>query len=354
MNKLILYSHVNSWHISRNLSLFEELGYECRMFRWLDRDFFRRPFAVYLNWYESVKVGNIIATWTKFLLHIITLRYAKFTGIKIIASFHNKEPHNNAHPRMANYLFDLVFHLADRIVIFNEGGRTDLKRYLTEKEIEEKAVCIPPVSYIGAYPYVRHEWIANVQEKQGMKILMAGTLSQSYKNAEMLMDIAAELKDKDIEFVFAGKTKGEKQTALFEEKTKGLIHVTTAFRYVEDNEMAHLLEMCDVLIIPYNVESINNSGTARMAFSYGRTVICPRIPSLEAIPEELVYEYEYRNHEDHRHVLKQQILTAYNEWQNNHESLHQKGERLKHLMEENNSPEVVKERYRQLFNSLEK
>ena len=59
MKKLILYSNVNSWHISRNLSLFEDLGYECRMFRWLDRDFFCRPFAIYLNWYENIKVGNI-------------------------------------------------------------------------------------------------------------------------------------------------------------------------------------------------------------------------------------------------------------------------------------------------------
>ena len=354
MKKLILYSNVNSWHISRNLSLFEDLGYECRMFRWLDRDFFCRPFAIYLNWYENIKVGNIVASLTKFLLQIITLRFAKLFGIKIVASFHNKEPHNNMYPRLANYLFYLVFHLSDRIVIFNESGRTDLKRYLTEKEIAEKTVYIPPVSYIGAYPYVRHGWITNIQNKNSMKILMAGTLSQPYKNAEMLMDIAAKLKEKNIEFVFAGSIKAGQQTTLFKEKTRGLSHVTTMFRYIEDNEMAHLLEMCDVLIIPYNVESINNSGTARMAFSYGRTVICPRIPSLEAIPEELVFEYDYRDREDHRHVLEQQILTAYHEWEHNHESLHNKGNKLKLLMEENNSPEVVKERYRKLFKSLEK
>ena len=117
MKKLILYSNVNSWHISRNLSLFEDLGYECRMFRWLDRDFFCRPFAIYLNWYENIKVGNIVASLTKFLLQIITLRFAKLFGIKIVASFHNKEPHNNMYPRLANYLFYLVFHLSDRIVI---------------------------------------------------------------------------------------------------------------------------------------------------------------------------------------------------------------------------------------------
>ena len=352
--KQIQYNKTSSEHIHRNIKLFEELGYQCVQFSFAMTKLFPKPFVVYLNWFENLYMKNDIIMYLILSLQLFTLYVCKLFNIKIVASFHNKEPHTNKHNKLSNYMFRLVFKSASRIVIFNEGGRNDLKRYLNDEEIQKKTVCIPPINYIGVYPYVRHDWITNIENRKGMKVLFAGSMVQSYKNAEMIMDIAHSLKNEDIYFIFAGKVKDENQKQLFIKKTKGLEHVCTMFRFVKDDEMAQLLEMCDVLVIPYDIESINNSGTARMAFSYGRTVICPKIPSMESVPEDLAYLYTYNNRDDHRLVVEKIILSAYSEWIVDGESLHIKGEKLKEQMETFNSPQVVRENYRKLFESFNK
>ena len=116
--------------------------------------------------------------------------------------------------------------------------------------------------------------------------------------------------------------------------------------------MAHLIEMCDLLIIPYNVESISNSGTARLAFSYARTVICPDIPFLEDIPNDLIYTYTYSDRADHKRKVEETILKAYNDWTTDAEVLHKKGSMLKQIMEKENSPEVITQKYRSIFNEI--
>lgn len=353
MKPVILSSYNNADHIRYNLEMFKTFGYEIRVFKFLNKDFFKKSSRfVYLNWYENIETDKpgAISVFLKFLMKVFTLRYMQFSNLKIITSFHNKEAHAKLAPALAKYIFKLVLKVSDRIVVFNKCGFKDLERYLSKEEIECKAVLVPAVNYIGHYPYVKHDWITDIQSKPQMKILFAGRMNQPYKNVPMMMEIARELQDKNILFVFAGNAKEYKTEYMA--LTNGLKNVVAEFRFVEDNEMAQLLEMCDAMIVPYNVESISNSGTVRLAFSYARTVICPDIPFLEDIPHDLIFTYNYKDHADHKLQLKKVILEAYKDWQTDSESLNKKGESLKHIMEECNSPEVIKEKYNIIFNQL--
>lgn len=353
MKPVILSSYNNTDHIRHNLEMFKTFGYDVKVFKFLNKDFFRKSSkVVYLNWYENIETDKpgAISVFLKFLLKVVTLRYMQCSNLKVITSFHNKKAHAKLAPALAKYIFKLVFKVADKVVVFNKCGFKDLECYLSKEEIGRKAVLVPAVNYIGHYPYVKHNWITELQAKPQMKILFAGRMKQPYKNVPMVMEIARELQDKNILFVFAGNAKEYK--AEYMALTEGLSNVVAEFRFVEDNEMAQLLEMCDAMIVPYNVESISNSGTARLAFSYARTVICPDIPFLEDIPHDLIYTYNYKNHADHKEQLRNVILEAYADWQKDSESLHQKGDSLINIMKECNSPEVITEKYKLIFNEL--
>lgn len=339
-----------SEHLNRNIKMFEEFGINCRGFRMVPiRFLFSKTDILYLNWYENIYNGFLLISLAQFIVKNLVLEVAKWKGMRIYSSQHNKLQHDSKHPFLSQMMFQRVYSLSDRIIVFSEGAISDLARYLSVKEAMRKAYVIPPVNYIGSYPYVEHEWIARLGEDDSMILLFVGSLNHPYKNVDMVIDIAKEMQNEKIKFVFAGKMSNQEQVELYREKIKGYGNIVGEFRFIEDDEMAHLLEISDIVIMPYDIESISNSGTARLAFSYARTVICPLIHSLESIPENLVYTYCYKSREEHKDKVRKAIDEAYSDYCKCPESLKQKGKRLRGIMEEHNSTEVVKEKYRNLF-----
>lgn len=351
MKKRIIYNFTTSEHIKRNLKMFEELGFECVPFKWFP-PVCPRPNVLYLNWYESVSnyERRFIVIVVSILSKMFTIFLAKLLRIKIVSTFHNREAHTNVNKNIGNFLFKLVFDNSNRIVIFNQSSKQDLARYINSSKISLRTFFIPPVNYIGIYPETQHDWISSFEKREELKVLFFGTMNQAYKNAEMVMTLAREMRDLRILFVFAGYA-DEDHKVLFDSKIKGLNNVISVFRYIKDNEISHLFKACDLLVIPYDVNSVNNSGTARLAFSYGTSTICPVIPSMEYIPNDLVYLYSYSEN-SHISALKEILLKAYDDYMNDKSIIKIKGERLRELMERNNSPSIVKEYYRKLFDNL--
>lgn len=351
MSKYIIYNKgkfLESEHVNKNIRMFEACGAKCEDF-WNIPSLKQLWYAdiMYLNWYENIYKGAWPIAVGQYLAKLLVLCFSKMRGVKIFSSQHNRVVHDPMYPRLCNSLFKKIYKISDKIIIFSEGGKKDLELFITPKEAEAKAYYIPPVNYIGSYPYMKHDWITALQTNNKMTVMFAGSLNHPYKNVDMVVDIAKEMKDRNIQFVFAGRLKGDEQLEYYSNKIKGYDNISAEFRYLDDNEMAQILEIADLVIMPYNVESISNSGTARMAFSYARTIICPMIPSLENIPVELIYTYEDGN--DRKQKVTAQILKAYNDYCIDKESLHEKGEKLKKIMEERNSPEVVSARYIELF-----
>ena len=176
-------------------------------------------------------------------------------------------------------------------------------------------------------------------------------MSYPYKNVEMVIGIAKKMSDKNIRFIFAGKVGNDTLRRKYTDEVAGLNNVIVEFRFIKDEEIAQLLEIGDVIIVPYDVESMSNSGTARLAFSYGRTVICPKIPSVESIPDDLIYTYSYSTREEHEGKLIEQINLAYKDYLEDHTCFIKKGQMLKEIMIANNSEEAIMCRYKEIFDN---
>lgn len=343
-------------HIKRNLEIFKSLGIESKWYGYNPFNIlFKKADYLYLNWYEKIYNGNIITSTLFYLGHEMRLLLARMLGLRIITSFHNKEPHDKNFYCYRKRLLKASIKYADAIVVFNEHGKEDLLQFLPKSEIEKRAYYIPAINYIGVYPLIEHRWIKQIEERKTIKFLFSGSLYPKYKNFEMAVDIAKQYKNNsDVDFVFAGKLGWDvERTNQLKNDLSEYSNVFLHDKFIDNNEMAHLLRMSDVVIIPYEVESINNSGTTRLAFSYARTVICPAIPSLDYIPKDLVYTYTYQDREQHRLAYKQQIDRVISDYRENPVSIRLKGETLKHIMETNNSFEALREKYKKLFDDLD-
>lgn len=338
-----------SEHLNKNIKMFESFGIECKSFRLFPtKMLFTSRGILYLNWYENIYNGNLLIALAQFVLKNIVLTAARIKGMRIITSQHNKVQHDSRHLILSKAMFKLIYSASEKIIVFSESSVKDLELYISTTDAQNKAYYVPPVNYIGSYPYVEHEWISNLRD-DNMIVMFIGSLNHPYKNVDMVIDIAKEMTENKIKFVFAGKMANQEQSDLYNKKVKGYDNIVGMFRYINDDEIAQLLAVSDIVIMPYDVESISNSGTARLAFSYGRSIICPQIPSLEKIPRQLIYTYQYSSKEDHKKKVKESIMAAYEEYKLDNSSLHEKGEKLREIMEDNNSPEVVKKRYEALF-----
>ena len=105
--------------------------------------------------------------------------------------------------------------------------------------------------------------------------------------------------------------------------------------------------------MPYDTRSAANSGTGRLAFSYARSVVTPDIPSMNAIPDELIYKYHYDSPDEHYEKFLSALKRACADWQRDPERLREKGRALKKLMETDYSEQAVMEQYRGIFRRLE-
>lgn len=308
--------------------------------------------AVFLNWYESVGRSKYPFR-TLYLINKrkMVLRLIHKKGICIVTTFHNKVPHDISgfYGKLNQELLRFVLNISDYIITLNNHSLADLEEYIDKTDIEKKAFLIPHPNYIGAYsePIVDVEY--NYHKK--MKILFAGQI-RKYKNIELLLQAADKVKDLDIEFIIAGKC----QTLQYKEYISKLIeeknNVNGILRFIEDKELEGLVRESDLLVLPYNIASSMNSGTVILAFSNGRSVICPEIATIKDYDAELTYSYKYTSEEEHIVELEKKIRMAYDDWKNRNEEFTNKGKILFEEVKIKNSYESIKERYSLLLEKI--
>ena len=356
--KLLVF-HINrndrSAHILKNEEMFRGMGIDVTDV--YDHDLLRGDLkkgdALYLNWFENIDGGPAYMPVLRFIRRMIQLSRIRRSKIKVVFCKHNRFPHNARYPALSRALYLQLCSMADTIIAFNDDAGPDLKEIFPSHDFSGKIRVIPPLNYIGVYPPDPDSDIYRIADKYRGKMIVCfiGKIS-AYKNAELILRAAGELRDKDMAFLIFGKPVTEEYRRQLEEKAEGLDNVTAFFGTVPDEEMQPLLDVSDVLIMPYDTKSASNSGTGRLAFSYGRTVISPDISSMNLIPEEWIYKYHYDSSSEHYEKMLGQLLRAYNDWQTDPGMLRSKGEQLLELMKRDYSQEVIEKKYMDIFDAL--
>ncbi len=351
--------HINrndkSAHILKNEAMFRTMGIDVQDV--YDHDLLNGDLtgydAIYLNWFENIDGGAFYMPVLRFIRRKIQLARIRRSKIQVIYCKHNKFPHNARYPSLSRDLYLELCRMAKVIIAFNNDTDNDLKEIFPAEDFSKKIRVIPPLHYIGTYPpNPGSETYQLAKDHPGKFIVgFVGKIS-SYKNVELIIRAAAEMKDEDIVFMIFGQAVTQEYEKHLDSMAKGMNNVIIHFGMVPDDEMYPILDISDILIMPYDVRSASNSGTGRLAFSYGKTVISPDISSMKLIPEDLIYEYHYDNDQEHYGKMAAQIYRAYHDWQKDPGILAGKGARLLELMRKYHSEGSIRTAYQAVFDSI--
>lgn len=308
----------------------------------------RETKAVFLNWYETFSAKNNARYFSIYLKRKIRIMQCKFLGIKVIFTFHNRFPHdsNQETINITRKFLVWICKKSDYIIILSKSSKRYLYELIDKDEAEKKIRYIPHPNYIGVYgaaidraPYYPHD---------KLRILFLGQI-RPYKNVELIIGLAKQMEDKDIIFTVMGYCDNPDYEAKLRDEVSGLTNINFQFGFVADDLLEGFMRDSDILVLPYDKRSSLNSGTAILAFSNGRTVICPRIATIDDFNINNIYYYDYKDEEDHIEQLKKATLQAYADWKVNRNEFESKGKKLLEEVKKNNSVEHLRKLYASLL-----
>lgn len=297
---------------------------------------FRSIKLVHLNWFENIDDRNFFVGIRSFLRKLIVLVVIRVSGKRLVWTMHNRVSHEKGFTIFTRAITRLLLRWSHRIVIHTRQSEAILAAHGTK--VLCKAVYLPHPHFIGIYGDTHS---APGHETSRLRLLFTGMV-KPYKNLELLIDTVAAFDD-GVQLTIAGKAVDEDYRQQVAVRVQHAGNVTLLPYFVPDGEMAALLAGADAVVLPYDLSSSLNSGTAILAFSYGKTVICPEIGTVTDLGEYIneTFHYRYTNAAEHRQALGEQIKLAMMLKRHDPGALGRMGERLRAFMAAAHDPQRI-------------
>ncbi|WP_134091966.1 glycosyltransferase [Olivibacter sp. XZL3] len=290
---------------------------------------------VHLNWFENVDDRSFFVAFRSFFRKMVVLLAIKLGRKPLIWTMHNRSSHEKGLSFFSRTLTDLLIKWSDRIIIHSSAS-IDILRAQHPKVLS-KLSYLPHPNFIGVYGPV----IPSSTNSETLKLLFMGVI-KPYKNIELLIKLATEF-EREITLTIAGKPATEKYKEILARIANGAKNIDLQLRFIDDAEIPSLFGTADLLVLPYDLQSSLNSGTVILAFSYKKTVICPRIGTLSDLKEDAdhVLTYSYSSPAEHEQMLRKKIAEAIRLKKEQPNIFTEKGERLfDYIQREHNNKQI--------------
>src|SRR5690606_14442063 len=183
--------------------------------------------------------------------------------------------HEKKSGKLSRSLTKKIVAHADAIVIHSAISKQILQKQFPA--LNAKIVHIPHPDFVDVYGPMIQESLEKNNSR--LKLLFIGAI-KPYTNIELLIEIANQFPDA-IHLTIAGNPNSDSYRNELIKLAEGLQNITMELKFIPDEELPNFIHRSDLLILPYSLESSLNSGTVILGFSYGRTVICPRIGTID-------------------------------------------------------------------------
>lgn len=289
-----------------------------------------RTKAVFLNWVEA---------HLDYKKRLQIFLY-KLSGAKIIWVFHNKMPHETLE-RNENTVFkkNMVWlaHKASHIVLHSKNSI----RYIPDfKKNKFKCVYIPHLLYEQKKSKTQ---IQALREKYQIDedtfvFTMTGFM-KPYKHFENGIAAFKNLNLKHSKLILAGSSENGKYIKFLKRLCSGCKDIILDLRYIPNITLNAILEISDVVVVPYENETSMNSGVMIQAFSNERTVIVPNIcMAQDFAPQGFFYRYQ--------NSLEETMRKAYNRGKDANREM---GMRAYQYVKKHNSEKAVEKKLYELL-----
>ena len=302
---------------------------------------------LHLNWFENLDDSSASSMWKSYFRKLVVLAAVKFGKKKLVWTMHNRLSHEKKSGKLSRALTQKIVSQADAIVIHSAVSKEILKNQYPN--LNAKIVHIPHPDFVDVYGPMIPENTENKEAK--LKLLFLGAI-KPYKNIELLIRIAKKFPE-SLHITIAGNPNSEAYRSDLQKLAAGTSNIALHLKFIPDTDLPKFIHRSDLLILPYSLESSLNSGTVILGFSYGRTVICPKIGTIDDLGAgEDVFDYSYSSQSEHMQALEKLVQKAIRIHQADPTSLIDKGHKMKDLIITKNNKQNVTDNLIRLYESL--
>lgn len=302
---------------------------------------------LHLNWFENLDDSSSKSMWKSYFRKLVVLAAIKFGKKQLVWTMHNRLSHEKKSGKLSRVLTQKIVSQADAVVIHTKISKEILRSQYPN--LQAKIVHIPHPDFIDVYGPMLPE--RSEESNSTLKLLFLGAI-KPYKNIELLIEIAQQFPN-DLHLTIAGNPNSETYRSELQKLAFEASNISLELKFIPDKDLPIYIHKSDLLVLPYSLESSLNSGTVILAFSYGRTVICPRIGTIDDLDAgEDVFDYTYASETEHREALEKQIQQAITLKRNNPESLREIGLRMRELVQKKNDKAHVSAQLIELYKTL--
>ncbi len=271
---------------------------------------------VHCNWIENIARNKTLKSRFKVVVSLIKADILHILGIKICWTMHNSIPHNCTDIVFAEHFIKRWLSRVDMVVVHCRDSMNLLVNKYTYNE--NKILFVPH----GAYKInsINQSKKNELVHKYGIHtgdivFLYFGVISE-YKNIPLLLETFSGLQDTNRKLILAGKIDGSIESQMqykIRLQCSQLTNVILDERFIPEEEISTIFSLCDIVILPYDKTSMQNSGAMIQAFSNGKPVIIPEFGYVLDIKEkDFVFSYDYNSPESEKRELMIQINNAVN------------------------------------------
>lgn len=278
--------------------------------------------AIFLNWVET-RIDAKMKT---------QLMLYKLLGVKIVWVFHNKYPHDTIQNDEIIGKMNWLAKNSDVIILHSKSSR----KYIPGcKKNRKKAIYVPHILYASHnentdLDVIRAQY--NISKKDFVFTIFGGI--KPYKNIETGIKTFEILQLKNAKLIIAGNPLNGSYAKQLGELCKEKENIILDLRYIPDSLLDSIIDISDVIMLPYKEGSSMNSGVMIKSFSKGKTVIMPDICMARDLAGNKFF-YVYRG------SFEKAMAKAY---MNGKDVNKYMGEQAREYIQKNNNKEIVKKK----------
>lgn len=224
------------------------------------------------------------------LLFVAAIRWARWTGAKIVWTVHNVRAHEPWHARWGERMWRWFARRTDGYIALTPGGRrAALERFPTLDG--RPGFVIPHGDYREAYPneVSRAAARAALGLPAAARVVCFFGAVRPYKNVPALVAAFRGVPGADWRLVVAGKPATPELGAEVAARATGDGRVRLDLGFVPNERVQLFLRAADLLVFPYR--EIQNSGSALLALSFDRPVLVPERGAMAELREAVGAEW---------------------------------------------------------------
>ena len=260
----------------------------------------------HFNWIEDNAVDKSIKSKFKCFLILLFFKTFHFFGGKLVWTMHNNRGHNCDYSVQEEFIKSFLSYVDLVVVHCSESRRILEERYRYSKS---KILFVPHGNYcsiIDDSVNVEHE----KKNDKGLIMLYFGSISE-YKGVDKLILAFKMIHDKDgVQLRICGKPNSKQLLDRIIECAGKTENIFLNLNFLSNSELSREIKESDIVILPYEKDSMQNSGSAIMAFSCGKPVIISLFGYIKDIKKmPFVLTYDYNTKEEQIKNLKNRMET---------------------------------------------